>query len=145
MFEPTFADVPNTNLKEITHDWEFEVGGRTVPVPAFVRFDGSSIPGFAQPIIGKPYDKKYEVPAFKHDYCFLTHCCTFVEANNLFYKDLRDNKVNIFKAMAKYTAVSTVGYYHWCKKDVKGLKELRALLDARPDAGYYKLFIGRKI
>ena len=141
MFEP----VEGKSLYRTTEDTDFIVNGHVMPIPKGFEFNGSSIPRMFWPIVGSPFDPKFMVAALNHDYCFLTHCCSFNEANALFYNDLRVAGVSVVISWTKRIAVSTAGYFVWRKKDVEGLKKLRALLDARPDGGYYKMFIGRKI
>jgi hypothetical protein len=83
-----------------TDEWEDENGesGTT---------DGASIPGWAQPIIGDPYDPSYLKAAIVHDhYCYKeNHVRSWRETHRMFYDALVDLGVGIRKAKIMYFAV----------------------------------------
>ncbi len=76
--------------------------------------DGASIPEWAQPIIGDPYDELYLKAAIVHDhYCYKeNHVRTWVATHLMFYDALIDLGVNEIKAKTMYFAVFLFGP-HW--------------------------------
>ena len=69
--------------------------------------DGASIPEWAQPIIGKPYDESYLKAAIIHDhYCYEeNHVRTWRQTHRMFYDALIDLGVDQIKAKIMYAAV----------------------------------------
>lgn len=78
--------------------------------------DGASIPGWAQPIIGDPYDPSYLKAAIVHDhYCYEeNHVRSWRETHRMFYDALVDLGVDIRKAKIMYFAVY-LGGPRWVK------------------------------
>jgi hypothetical protein len=69
--------------------------------------DGASIPDWAQPIIGKPYDESYLKAAIVHDhYCYKENQVrTWEDTHLMFYDALIDLGVSKLKAKVMYFAV----------------------------------------
>lgn len=90
-----------------TDEWQDENGesGTT---------DGASIPGWAQPIIGSPFDPSYLKAAIVHDhYCYKeNHVRSWRETHRMFYDALVDLGVGVRKAKVMYFAVY-FGGPHW--------------------------------
>lgn len=76
--------------------------------------DGASIPGWAQSIIGDPYDESYLKAAIVHDhYCYdENHVRTWRKTHRMFYDALIDLGVSTIKAKTMYFAVYLFGP-HW--------------------------------
>lgn len=73
--------------------------------------DGASIPSWAQPIIGDPYDPQFVKPAAIHDhYCEDAHHVRgWRETHKMFYYALRNQGVNELKAKVMYAAILVGG------------------------------------
>jgi hypothetical protein len=73
--------------------------------------DGASIPGWAQPIIGDPFDEAYLKAAVVHDhYCYEENQVrSWRETHRMFYDALTDLKVGRVKAKIMYYAVYLAG------------------------------------
>jgi len=69
--------------------------------------DGASIPIWAQPFIGKPFDQSYIKAAVVHDhYCYVeNHVRSWRKTHRMFYNALRDLGVPDDKAKVMYFAV----------------------------------------
>lgn len=69
--------------------------------------DGASIPVWAQPFIGKPFDKSYIKAAVVHDhYCYAeNHVRSWRKTHRMFYNALIDSGVPVDKAKVMYFAV----------------------------------------
>jgi Protein of unknown function (DUF1353) len=76
--------------------------------------NGASIPGWAQSIIGAPYDPSYLKAAIVHDhYCFKeNYVRSWRDTHRMFYDALIDLNVPKLKAKLMYFAVYTFGP-HW--------------------------------
>ena len=73
--------------------------------------DGASIPKWARPIIGGPYDGHYLKAAIIHDhYCYNeNHVRTWRDTHRMFYDAMRDSGVDAVKAKVMYFAVYFAG------------------------------------
>ncbi|MBY2919648.1 M12 family metallopeptidase [Rhizobium leguminosarum] len=80
------------------------------------RTDGASIPKWAQPIIGEPFDKQYLKAAVVHDhYCYKeNHVRGWRQTHRMFYNALLSLDVPFVKAKIMYSAVY-VGGPKWQK------------------------------
>lgn len=69
--------------------------------------DGASIPAWAQPFIGKPFDKSFIKAAVVHDhYCYAeNHVRSWRKTHRMFYNALIDSGVPVDKAKVMYFAV----------------------------------------
>lgn len=78
--------------------------------------DGASIPSWAQPIIGNPYDPQFIRPAAIHDhYCEEAHQVReWRETHKMFYFALRNQGVSELKAKVMYAAI-LIGGPKWRK------------------------------
>lgn len=78
--------------------------------------DGATIPSWAQPIIGDPYDPHFVKPAAIHDhYCEEIHRVRgWRETHKMFYYGLRNQGVSELKAKVMYAAI-LVGGPKWRK------------------------------
>lgn len=73
--------------------------------------DGASIPEWARPIVGQPYDVSYLKAAIIHDhYCYKeNHVRTWRDTHRMFYDAMRDSGVEVVKAKVMYFAVYFAG------------------------------------
>jgi hypothetical protein len=76
--------------------WEAKAGLKT---------DGASIPFWAQPFIGKPYEKSYIKAAVVHDHYCDKHVRPWRQTHRVFYDMLRALNVPILKSKVMYYAV----------------------------------------
>lgn len=78
--------------------------------------DGASIPAWAQPIIGKPFDRSYLKAAILHDhYCYAeNHVRSWQSVHKMFYDALIASGVSKLKARTMYYAVY-LGGARWTK------------------------------
>ena len=76
------------------------------------KTDGASIPKWAQPFIGKPFDKHFIKAAVIHDHYCDRHVRPESQTHRAFYNALRENKVPLLKAKLMFYGV-TVGAQHW--------------------------------
>jgi hypothetical protein len=67
--------------------------------------DGASIPPWAQPFIGKPFDKSFIKAAVIHDHYCGRHVRPWPQTHHVFYDGLIDQEVDIGKAKLMYYAV----------------------------------------
>lgn len=69
--------------------------------------NGASIPGWAQSIIGDPFDEKFVKPAVIHDhYCDEKHRVrSWIDTHYMFYQGLKNQGVDELKAKLMYLAV----------------------------------------
>ncbi len=87
--------------------------------------DGASIPGWAQIIVGKPFDRTYLKAAILHDhYCYReNHVRPFRDVHRMFLDAMLASGVKTKKAFAMYLAVQAFGP-RWTKivdgEDCKG-------------------------
>jgi hypothetical protein len=69
------------------------------------KTDGASIPTWAQPFIGEPFDKSYIKAAVIHDHYCDRHVRTWRDTHRVFYDALIELGVNVAKAKLMYYAV----------------------------------------
>ncbi|MBZ9772615.1 DUF1353 domain-containing protein [Mesorhizobium sp. CO1-1-8] len=80
--------------------------------------DGASIPPWAQPIVGKPFDESFVQAAIIHDHYCDRHVRSWRQTHRVFYDALRASAVGSEKAGIMYFAI-LVGGPKWIKL-VKG-------------------------
>jgi hypothetical protein len=69
------------------------------------KTDGASIPPWAQPLIGKPFDKSYIKAAVIHDHYCDRHVRPWRQTHRAFYDALVDQGLPVAKAKVMYFAV----------------------------------------
>jgi hypothetical protein len=67
--------------------------------------DGASIPGWAQPLVGLPFDKAFIRAAVIHDHYCDRHVRTWRETHRVFHEALLASGVDAVKAKIMYSAV----------------------------------------
>jgi len=85
--------------------WEAKAGLMT---------DGASIPSWAQPIIGTPWDKRFIKAAVLHDHYCIRTVRERTRTHRMFYNALVESGVDRIKASIMYYAV-LVGSHMWTK------------------------------
>ncbi len=86
-----------------------ESNGRGWEAKAGLETDGASIPLWAQPFIGNPYDESFLKAAVVHDHYCVRHVRTWRETHKAFYYMLRSLEVPKIKAKIMYYAVFVGG------------------------------------
>jgi hypothetical protein len=76
---------------------------------ALNKTDGASIPAWAQPIVGKPFDVTFIRAAVIHDHYCDRHVRPWRQTHRVFYDALRESGVPEWKAKAMYYAVYVGG------------------------------------
>lgn len=121
--DPYYRTDPRTGMRTLLADFELEIGGAVISIPAGWQWDGASVPRIAWTFISK--EDLGELPAMGHDYlsrcggCPPVHAChpymtwTRAEADALFYWAMLDAGVVEWRARAAYTTVRVVGGRHW--------------------------------
>lgn len=79
---------------------------------AGLKTDGASIPSWAQPIIGGPWEQQFLPAAVIHDHYCIRTVRTRSSTHRMFYDALIESGVNRFKALTMYYAVM-VGSHMW--------------------------------
>lgn len=79
---------------------------------AGLKTDGASIPSWAQPIIGGPWEQQFLRAAVIHDHYCIRTVRTRSSTHRMFYDALIESGVNQLKALTMYYAVM-VGSHMW--------------------------------
>lgn len=128
-----FKSVPEKDLIEITEDYVFHYKSNNYWIPKGFRFDGASIPRAFWSIIGSPFHPDYIEAALVHDWCFATWCLNFKETNAVFKRNLKNAGVGYIRRILMWSAVNTVGYYFYRKKEQSIINYIKSLIDTRDD------------
>lgn len=121
----------NGDEVQLARDWSFFVDNQEIWIPAGYRFE-TSIPLFAQMIVGSQTNPIFWPAACAHDFCFEIHCLSFDEANDLFRTFLLAMGVPAWKYRVMRWAVSTrFGKHAYNKVIIDDLKELKKLVAGR--------------
>jgi len=91
-----------------------ETDGTGWEAKAGLKTDGATIPFWAQPFIGKPYDKSFLKAAVVHDHYSDRHVRPWRQTHRAFYKMLRSMEVPEIKSKVMYYAVF-IGGPKWIK------------------------------
>lgn len=115
---------------------------------AGLKTDGASIPSWAQPIIGGPWEKHFIRAAVIHDHYCIRNVRSRRATHRMFYDALVESGVNRGKALAMYYAV-IVGSHMWinliegqpcrgvgnCIQNINGSLQIPNVVIKRNDAG----------
>ena len=139
---PALNPEPNKlrDAYEVVQDLATKTGKTTIRVPKFFQYDGASIPGLFQPLIGTPFTPRFMRASVFHDWIYHTHQISRDAADNLFHDLLIDDGVDAPKAWAMWNAVSIGGGNYWTndpddKKYIAGLTQ-RIVADKRNPKDY---------
>ena len=80
--------------------WQASKGDKT---------DGASIPSWAQPFVGAPFEKAYIKAAVLHDHYCDRHVRSWYQTHRMFYNALRSSGVSVARANTLYGAVMLGG------------------------------------
>ena len=125
----------NTKFMEFSEDWYLTVDGVNVWIPKGYWYNGASIPRPFWFIMGSPFDPIYWAAAGAHDWRYLTHTCTRLEADETLFQLCRQAGVGLWKSRTIWSAVRAAGYPAWTnnRRDREELKAIKALISVRPD------------
>jgi hypothetical protein len=111
----TPADCKASGQCELVYDFGYidpdRVGWQA---KAGLKSDGASIPSWAQPIIGGPWEEQFIRAAVIHDWYCIRTVRTRRATHRMFYNALIEGGVSRPKALTMYYAV-TVGSHMWVK------------------------------
>lgn len=134
---PDLSDVQDTILRNgnaltyvgSTTVWRFVVNGHPVQVsvPFGFMWDGATIPGFAQWLVGHPHDDTFQVPSLVHDAGYAVRT-TRVLHDVIFFHLLRQFSVPLWKASVMYAAVRVGGHAFYASETSKAWKWVKGLL-----------------
>lgn len=111
-------------------DWRFVVNGRTVSirVPFGFEWDGASIPGFGQWLVGHPLDNAFRVPSLVHDAGYADRT-TRVLHDVIFFHTLRQAGVPLWKASVMYAAVRLGGHVYYASETSRFWRIVKRLME----------------
>jgi hypothetical protein len=122
-FKP--IDCKATGQCELAYDFGYIDPNRVGwQAKAGLKTDGASIPPWAQPIIGGPWEEQFIRAAVIHDWYCIRTVRTRRATHQMFYSALIEGGVSRPKALTMYYAV-TVGSHMW----VKLMEGYRSALD----------------
>lgn len=107
----------------------FRVGERVVEieVPAGFEWDGASIPGFAQWLIGRPLDSDFRVPSLVHDSGYEDRSRRVLQ-DVIFYYLLRQGGVPRWKSTLMYVAVRVGGHVYYASETSRFWRGVKGVL-----------------
>lgn len=98
---------------ELLQDFKADFQGREIIIPKFFQYDGASIPAFAWPIMGSPFNPKFMKAAVVHDWLFYVHLIDRHMTNLCFYQLLIKSGVHKIKALIMRIAVECFSICRW--------------------------------
>jgi len=107
----------------------FKVSGRVIDmdVPFGFEWDGASIPGFAQWLIGRPLDRDFRVPSLIHDSGYEDRSKRVFQ-DVIFYYLLRQNNVAKWRAVLMYLAVRVGGHVYYASETSRFWRGVQGVL-----------------
>lgn len=105
-FELGPAGCEDTGKCTLTYDFKYrDPKGEEWQAAANNTTDGATIPDWAQPFIGRPFDKSYIKAAVIHDHYCVRHVRTWRATHRVFYDALMESGLSVAKAKLMYYAV----------------------------------------
>ena len=109
---------------------KFSANGKTttIGIESGFQWDGASIPGFAQWLIGKPTDKAFRVPSLVHDAGYEDRTKRVLH-DVIFYYLLRElEQVPAWKAWLMYAAVRIGGHVYYAAETSRFWRGIKGIL-----------------
>jgi hypothetical protein len=79
-------------------------------IPSLFDWDGATIPRICWSIVGSPFHPDVLAPSLEHDYNYWTRRLDRAEADDTFYRSLREWGYSFARATAMHRAVRTFGH-----------------------------------
>ena len=131
--KPMFSLVDGKDLMILNKELSFQFDGILYFIPKGFTFDGASIPQLFWSVIGSPFDEDFREPACIHDWCYITKCLKYHDANMIFRRQLIKQKVSVWKYNAMWSAVALGGFIAYNSVDKKELRQIKELVRYRDD------------
>ena len=108
----------------------FVVSGQPVTVSLEFGFewDGASIPGFGQWLIGQPLDDAFRVPSLVHDAGYADRTMRVLH-DVIFFHLLRQAGVPLWKASIMYVAVRLGGHVYYASETSRFWRGVKQVLE----------------
>ena len=114
---PVITKVPSGAWAMLAKDFTVRVWRLEITVYRGFWFDGASIPGLLQGLVGSPWDPLTLAAALVHDWIYASHALWKWLADLIFYALMRRYGVPRRKAIAFWWAVSRFGADAWYGHD----------------------------
>lgn len=124
---PIIAKSPDGTEAMLAEDYTVRVWWLEITVYRGFWFDGASIPGVLQSVVGGPWDVLTLAAALVHDWLYASHAMWRWLADLIFYVLMRRGGVSRRKALAFWWAVSRFGADAWYSHDAAANISARAL------------------
>lgn len=126
-------------LRRLLRDFTYYINGKKYIIPAGFEWDGASVPGIFWLCIGTPHDSWFEIASLIHDWIYLTHILSRVNADEILRIALIAECVSSAKACTMWLAVRVGGSGAWKngQKEAEQLSKLKSILADRDDHNYW--------